>query len=148
MKKFIILLLVFITTNSFVQKEDAYTTGEWFKLRIHYGLVNAGYATLEIKEATRNNRKVHHVQGKGWTVGMTKMFFEVKDDYQSFFDRETGKPYQFLRKIDQGGYTKYQEEFFNQEEKTVKLKDQQKNQTYLKIKKKYLKITILLYKTF
>ena len=115
MKKIIVLLLVFISTNSFVQKEDAFTTGEWFKLRIHYGVVNAGYATLEIKEAVRNNHKVHHVQGKGWTTGMTKLFFEVKDDYQSFFDKETGKPYQFLRKIDEGGYTKYQEGFFNQD---------------------------------
>jgi hypothetical protein len=23
--------------------------GEWFKFRIHYGFVNAGYATLEVK---------------------------------------------------------------------------------------------------
>ena len=128
MKKIIVLLLVFISTNSFVQKEDAFTTGEWFKLRIHYGVVNAGYATLEIKEAVRNNHKVHHVQGKGWTTGMTKLFFEVKDDYQSFFDKETGKPYQFLRKIDEGGYTKYQEGFFNQDNNTVRVKDY-KNET-------------------
>ncbi|MBF04185.1 MAG: ATP-dependent exonuclease [Flavobacterium sp.] len=127
MKKIIILLLVFISTNSFVQKEDAFTTGEWFKLRIHYGVVNAGYATLEIKEAVRDNHKVHHVQGKGWTTGMTKLFFEVKDDYQSFFDKETGKPYQFLRKIDEGGYTKYQEGFFNQDNNTVRVKDYKNN---------------------
>lgn len=127
MKKIILLLVVFVTTNSFVEKEDSFGTGEFIKLRIHYGLVNAGYATLEVKESTRNNRKVHHVEGKGWTVGMTKFFFEVKDDYQSFFDKETGKPYQFLRKIDEGGYTKYQEGFFNQSNGTVRVKDYKNN---------------------
>ncbi len=126
MKKIALLLIVFISTNSFVQKEDAFTTGEWFKFRIHYGLVNAGYASLEIKEATRNNKKVHHVIGKGWTTGMTKFFFKVEDDYQSFFDKETGKPYQFLRKIDEGGYTKHQEGFFNQVNNTVLVKDYKK----------------------
>jgi hypothetical protein len=123
MKKIALLLLVFITTNSFVEKEDAFQTGEWFKLRIHYGFVNAGYATLEIRDAVRNNKPVHHVVGKGWTTGVTKMVFKVNDDYQSFFDKETGKPYQFLRKIDEGGYTKYQEGFFNQDKNTVFVKD-------------------------
>lgn len=123
MKKIALLLLVFITTNSFVKKEDAFTTGEWFKLRIHYGVINAGYATIEIKDAVKNNKKVHHVVGNGWTVGMTKFFFKVEDNYQSYFDKETGKPYHFIRKIDEGGYTKNQEGFFDQKNNTVLVKD-------------------------
>jgi hypothetical protein len=31
--------------------------GEWFKFRIHYGIVNAGYATLEVKDAVINKKK-------------------------------------------------------------------------------------------
>jgi len=123
MKKIVTLLVLFFFTNSFVQRENAYTTGEWFKMRIHYGLVTAGYATLEIKEATKNNKKVHHVVGKGWTTGMTKLFFKVEDNYESYFDKETGKPYQFVRKINEGGYTKNQEGFFNQVNNTVLVKD-------------------------
>jgi hypothetical protein len=128
MKKGIILFLmvclpVVITSFSLLKQEDSFTTGEFFKFRIHYGLVNAGYATLEIKEAIRNNRKVHHVIGKGTTVGVTKFFFKVNDDYQSMFDKETGKPYQYLRKIDEGGYTKNQEGFFNQTKNTILVKD-------------------------
>ncbi len=126
MKKIGLLLLLFITTNSFVSQEDSYTTGEFIKLRIHYGLINAGYATLEVKEAVKNNKKVHHVVGKGYTVGMAKFFFKVEDDYQSFFDKTTNKPYQFLRKIDEGGYKKHQEGFFNQENNTVLVKDYKK----------------------
>lgn len=128
MKKVTILFLLYFLTNSFTtQKEDSFATGEWFKMRIHYGIINAGYATLEIKEATRNNKKVHHVIGRGFTTGLTKAFFKVNDDYQSFFDKETGKPYQFLRKIDEGGYTKYQEGFFNQDDNSVLVKDYKNN---------------------
>jgi Protein of unknown function (DUF3108) len=71
---------------------------------------------------------VYHTVGKGYTTGMTKMFFKVNDDYQSFIDKETSKPYQFLRKIDEGGYTKHQEGFFNQDKNTVLIKDY-KNKT-------------------
>lgn len=127
MKKFLVLFILFICTNSFVSKNEAFTTGEWFKLRIHYGFVNAGYATLEVKEAVKNNKKVFHVLGKGWTTGMTKFFFKVEDDYQSYFDKQTGKPYQYVRKIDEGGYTKNQVGYFNQENHTVLVKDFKKN---------------------
>lgn len=132
MKKFatllmLLVLLVFAVSFTVVKQEDAFTTGEFFKFRIHYGLVNAGYATLEVKETVRNNKKVHHVIGKGYTVGMTKFFFKVQDDYQSIFDKQTGQPYQYLRKIDEGGYTKNQEGFFNQTKNTILVKDYKNN---------------------
>jgi hypothetical protein len=47
--------------------------GEWFKFRIHYGIVNAGYATLEVKDAIIN-KKIFHVVGKGYTTGMSLFF--------------------------------------------------------------------------
>ena len=97
MKKFILLLSLFVLTNSFVQREDAFITGEYVKLRIHYGLVNAGYATLEIKDAVKNNKKVHHVVGKGWTVGMTKFFFKVEDNYERYLEKETVRLCQLWR---------------------------------------------------
>jgi hypothetical protein len=54
---------------------------------------------------------------------MSRFFFKVDDTYESYFDKETGKPYQFVRKIDEGGYTKNQEGFFDQENNRVKVKD-------------------------
>lgn len=127
MKKYFLLLLVFITVSFDTQKPDAYDTGEWFKFRIHYGFVNAGYATLEIKDAVKDNKKVYHVIGKGYTVGMSRFFFKVDDTYESYFDKATNKPYQFVRKIDEGGYTKNQEGFFNQDKNQVLIKDYKKN---------------------
>lgn len=110
------------------QKPDAYDSGEWFKFRIHYGFINAGYATLEVKEAIKNNKKIYHAIGKGYTVGMSRFFFKVDDNYESYFDKVTNKPFQYVRKINEGGYTKNQEGFFNQEKNKVLVKDY-KNKT-------------------
>ncbi|MBF00652.1 DUF3108 domain-containing protein [Flavobacterium coralii] len=121
MKKLLVILFLLASVSAVPQR--AFDTGEYFKFRIHYGIVNAGYATLEVKEATRSGKKVHHVVGKGYTTGMTKFFFKVEDLYESYFDKITGQPYQFVRKIDEGGYTKNQEGFFNQGNNTVLVKD-------------------------
>ncbi len=123
MKKAIAFVLIISTFGFSSQKERAFDVGEWYKFRIHYGFINAGYATLEVKEAVRNNKKVYHAVGKGYTTGMSRFFFKVEDLYESYFDKETGKPYQFVRKIDEGGYRKDQEGFFNQDDNKVLVKD-------------------------
>ena len=123
MKKIIVFLLALSTFGFSSQKERAFDVGEWFKFRIHYGFINAGYATLEVKEATRNNKKVYHAIGRGYTTGMSRFVFKVEDVYESYFDKETGKPFQFVRKINEGGYTKNQEGFFEQGSNTVLVKD-------------------------
>jgi Protein of unknown function (DUF3108) len=123
MKK-VILLFLLITTVSFDSRQnEAFDVGEWFKFRIHYGIVNAGYATLEVKETTINSKKVFRVIGRGYTSGVSKFFFKVEDLYESYIDKDTRNPYQFVRKIDEGGYTKNQEGFFNQSENKILVKD-------------------------
>lgn len=128
MKKFIILLLALSTLSFNSKKEDAFTSGERFEFRIHYGFVNAGVATLEVKDAVLNGKRVFHIIGKGATTGMSRFFFKVDDLYESYIDKETGNPYQYVRKINEGGYTKNQEGFFNQAENKILVKDY-KNKT-------------------
>jgi hypothetical protein len=128
MKNFFFLLLFLMTVSFDFQKPDAYDSGEWFKFRIHYGFINAGYATLEVEETIKDNKSLYHAIGKGYTVGMSRFFFKVDDNYESYFDKVTNKPFQYVRKIDEGGYTKNQEGFFNQEKNKVLVKDY-KNKT-------------------
>jgi hypothetical protein len=123
MKKFLILLIFPLLFSFDAQREDAFQTGEWFKFRVHYGLINAGYATLEVQDGVINNKKVYHVIGKGYSTGMSRFFFKVDDLYESYFDKVTGNPYKYIRKIDEGGYTKNQEGFFNPASDRVLVKD-------------------------
>lgn len=127
MKKIILFLLLILTVSFDSQNDDAYDAGEWFKLRIHYGFVNAGYAILEVKDAVVNNKKAFHVIGKGYTTGMSRFFFKVDDIYESYIEKESGNPSQFVRKINEGGYTKSQEGFFNQATNKIVVKDYKNN---------------------
>ena len=87
-------------------QQKAYGDGEWFKFRVHYGFVTAGYATLEVNETSLKGKEVLHVKGYGKTIGVSRWFFKVEDDYQSYIDKKKDIPYRFIRKIDEGGYTK------------------------------------------
>jgi hypothetical protein len=123
MKKIIIFLLVLMTLGFDTQKDEAFAVGEFLKFKVHYGIINAGYATIEVQEAALNNQSVYHVVGKGYSTGMTKFFFNVEDVYESYIDKDTRNPYRFVRKINEGGYTKNQEGFFNQKTNKVLVKD-------------------------
>ena len=65
-------------------QNNAYEAGEWLKFRIHYGLITAGQATLEVKSELLNDQEVFHIIGFGETTGMASWFFKVEDHYQSY----------------------------------------------------------------
>ncbi|WP_035641352.1 DUF3108 domain-containing protein, partial [Flavobacterium gilvum] len=123
MKKIIIFLLVVLTLGFDTQKEEAFSGGEYLKFRVHYGIINGGYATLEVKDEVLSGEPVYHVIGKGYSIGMTKFFFNVEDVYESYIDKDTRNPYRYVRKINEGGYIKNQEGFFNQKTNKVLVKD-------------------------
>ena len=95
MYKYLFLLILFggVTVNSQNEKK-VFQGGEQLKYRVHYGIVNAGYATLAVSE----NKEGYHFTGKGWTVGVTNVFFKVRDQYESFVDKETLSPNHFVRR--------------------------------------------------
>lgn len=112
----LIISLIFGMQISFAQEKSAFQEGEWFKFEMSYSnFLKAGNATLEVKESNIDGKPVYHVVGKGWTTGAIKWFFKVKDRYESYIDKETGMPYKFIRKIDEGGHTKDIEIAFNHE---------------------------------
>lgn len=106
MKKIITIVISLITLNVAAQSHQAYDGGEWFKFRIHYGMFNASFATLEVKESTFRDQPVYHVVGKGRSTGLLHLFFKVDDNYETFIHKYTGEPLRFIRQIDEGGHTK------------------------------------------
>lgn len=131
MKKAIIIF--FLCLGGFVnaQNENAtFKPGEWLKFRIHYGPVNASYATMHLSSDKVQGVPVYHVVGKGKTSGFASWFFKVDDTYESYFGKNDGKPYKFVRKIDEGGYTKDMEiNFYHNKAKAV-LNDKKNNKKY------------------
>jgi hypothetical protein len=104
-------------------QETAFKSGEWFKFRIHYGMFTASYATLGVQNSTINNKEVFHINGTGKSTGLLSLFFKVDDNYQTYFDKKTGQPYRFIRKIDEGGHTKDVQIDFNHDKQKAFVHD-------------------------
>ncbi|MGJ8758901.1 DUF3108 domain-containing protein [Polaribacter sp. HaHaR_3_91] len=116
MKRYTLLFfaLLFLTTTNSQENLKAFKSGESLRYKMSYsGFLRAGTAVLEVNEKELNGKKVFYTKGTGWTSGMIKWFFEVDDVYESYFDKDSVKPYLFKRKIDEGGYKKHRITSFN-----------------------------------
>ena len=109
------------------EAESAYADGEWCKFRVHYGFVTAGFASIKVEAATLNKKPVYHIQGEGRTSGISKWFFYVEDYYQSYVDRSSQMPLRFIRKINEGGYTKDVQIDFNREALSARIWNKENN---------------------
>lgn len=123
-KIFFITVLFWVTLAFSQEKEPTFKGGEWLKFRMSYsGFLKAGEAELSLTEKTLNGKKVFHANGKGRTSRVVGWFFKVRDNYQSYFDVKTGKPYLFKRNINEGGYKKKKNITFNYTKKQAEVKD-------------------------
>ena len=102
MKKLILLLsLVFLTSfqindvnsdlvNFNFRKIDHgnFKEGEELNYVIHYGIIDAGVAKLELKKEDFkiNGREVYHCVGTGRSISAFDWFFKVRDKYETYID--------------------------------------------------------------
>jgi hypothetical protein len=126
MKKYILLLFASFFLSSVLgqEKKQAFKTGEWLRYKMSYsGWLRAGTAILEVNETAYEGKKVFHAKGSGWTSGPIKWFYKVDDVYESYFDKETIRPYLFKRKTDEVGYKKNRITSFNYASKKAYVQD-------------------------
>lgn len=102
-------------------KNQAFKEGEVLKFRVHYGLIRAGEAVLEVKHDNQYfaSRPTWHIVGIGKSVGMFNWFFKVNDRYESYIDRAAMVPWLFMRRIDEGGYIIREDIVFDRFKKTA-----------------------------
>jgi len=103
-------------------ENNAFQVGETLKYKVYYesmltGKVNAGTATLEVKESNRRfyERNTYHIIGTGKSNAAFDMFFKVRDKYESYVDKQGIFPYLFIRKTKEGGYKSNDEVHFDHE---------------------------------
>jgi len=126
MTKKILYFLLFFSAFAFSQttlptiqsNKLAFKDGEWLKYKMSYSnFLNAGFSTISVKEINYKKKEAFHIVGKGKTTGLIGLFFKVRDNYQSYMYKKTLKPFLFIRKINEGGYTKNKKITFNHETK-------------------------------
>lgn len=115
------LLIAFSAHSSSGQKSlrtvenKAFKAGEKLKFRIHYGFIDAGTATMEVKNEMKSigGRPCYHIIATGETMGAFDWFFKVRDRYESIVDSQAMIPWLFFRRVSEGGYTVNQNVSFN-----------------------------------
>lgn len=108
---------------------NAFRVGEKVSYRIHYGLINAGSATISVNESpyTFGGRDAYHIVGEGRSLGSFDWFFKVRDRYETYVDKQGIFPYRFVRNCDEGGYKINQDYTFFQEKRAYR---DEKNNAY------------------
>lgn len=98
-----------------VMNNDAFKRGENLSFRVHYGIMDAGTATLSVTDEARDlgGRKTFHVVGLGASKGTFDWFFKVRDRYETYIDEKALVPWLFVRRISEGGYQCSQDYIFN-----------------------------------
>jgi hypothetical protein len=111
-------LILLISIFSIIQfllfgQNSTYQPGEKVNYSIHYGAIQAGTATLELKTDTFKGAIVWHSVFIGRTTGVAEALFKVKDVYESYIDPATELPLFSIRNIQEGRYRKYNEVSFD-----------------------------------
>lgn len=103
--------------------QSAYEEGEWLSFKIKYGWFNTSNASLGIEKANLDGKEVFHIVGTGKSVGLLDLFFKVRDRYETYITKDKGLPLKFIRDINEGGYVKNKELFFDHVTNRVKVVD-------------------------
>ena len=100
---------------------EAFKEGEVLSYRLHYGIIDAGVAIIEVMPQIQDfgGHKVYHIVGNGYSKGTFNWFFKVKDRYETYIDKDALVPWYFMRRCDEGGYIINQDYLFNHYTKKV-----------------------------
>jgi hypothetical protein len=100
---------------------ESFKRGEILKYRIHYGVIDAGEAIVQVTNENKQigGRNTFHVIGIGYSKGSFDWFFKVRDKYESYIDEQAILPWIFIRRVNEGGYTQSQNYVFNHKKNTV-----------------------------
>jgi hypothetical protein len=84
MKKLLLIIYWILILPSFVYSQSAaYQAGEKVEYIIHYGVVNAGVATLELQKDTFAGKNVLRSVFVAHTTGLADALFKVRDIFES-----------------------------------------------------------------
>jgi len=94
---------------------QAYQGGEHLVFTLNYGIVTGGRCYLTVKDSIWNNTNVHHVVGRGVTVGLADVLYKIRDRYETFISVDTNEPVKAVRSIREGRYRYYNEVEYNRD---------------------------------
>ncbi|MCC2548412.1 DUF3108 domain-containing protein [Hymenobacter sp. BT175] len=87
---------------------NSFTKGEVVRYKVHYGLINAADATIEIAGDIHrvNDRPCYKATVTGRTIGSFDYFLRIRDTWRSYIDTTSILPQKFFRNIEENRYRK------------------------------------------
>ncbi len=105
-------------------KHDAFEEGERLAFNLKWGLVTAGYATMEIKEVIKiNNREAYHIIVRSRSTSFMDHFYKVRDRIESYIDKESLCSLKFEKNLSEGRYQSQKSITYDQYKHTALYKD-------------------------
>jgi len=123
-------LIFFLLLNVNLQAQEnkpAFQDGEWLRYKVKYGWFNATTAILSVEKKMYEGKELLYISGKGRTTGLLDVFFKVRDHYQSYLYPDELMPYKFIRKINEGGYSKNKAIYFDHDQLTAEVHNYKKD---------------------
>ncbi len=102
-------------------KKLPFTPGEKLKYKVQYNLyfnVSVGKVKFKIHESQvkKNDNNCHRIVSKGRTLGFYDNFYKVRDHYETCLDMDEIRPAYFMRDVNEGDYTFFdQVDFYHQQ---------------------------------
>ncbi len=112
--------------------------GEELTYRVHYGLINAGEATITVDNKMHeiDNNDCYQVNVFGKTTGPFDWVLRVRDTWRTFIDANTVISRKFYRHIEEGNYFTEETTYFDQE-RNIATVTERKRDGYKKFNQEY-----------
>jgi hypothetical protein len=119
MKKiFLILINILFLLLKANSQDQAYKPGEKLEYLVHYGFINGGLATLELKKDSFAGKEVLHSIFFAQTTGIADALFKVRDIFEAYIDPSTELPLKSIRNVSEGRYRRYNVVLFDHYSRT------------------------------
>jgi len=109
------------TKKHIIKSEKSFLKGETLTYRLHYGLITAGEATLQIQPELKrvNSIPCYDFNIKGKTTGAFSAIMKIEDEWQSYVDTNSLHPLQSSREIVENSYYLKEKVDFTDDQATV-----------------------------
>ncbi|MDB5263351.1 MAG: ATP-dependent exodnase [Adhaeribacter sp.] len=139
MNKILPVILVLLVASGFVLKDslrrveqDSFSTGEVLRYKVHYGMINAAEAVIDIAPDIQrvNNRPCYKANVYGKTIGSFDFFLRIRDTWRSYIDTAAILPQRFHRNIEEGKYRKKENVNFDHYRNLATVEDKKRTENF------------------
>ncbi|GAA4011658.1 hypothetical protein GCM10022408_25150 [Hymenobacter fastidiosus] len=107
---------------------SSFARGEVLQYKVHYGLINAAEATIEVANDIHrvNERPCYKATVTGKTTGSFDFFMRVRDTWRTYIDTTSILPQKFFRNIEENNYRKKETIDFDHAKHTAQVETRKK----------------------